>query len=193
MRRGYLTLQVLEILTEALIFPAEMATGLFLLSERSTVGRAIYLADKRIAERDKRQMAFANLKQVNNVIYRLQKEGLITKRGDLMPILNSKGRKLMRELRGSVGAFPEPNTYNFESGEKLTLIIFDIPEKQKAKRAWLRNVLKYLDYKMIQKSVWLGANKFPAEAVADFEALNLLNCVHIFSIDKSGTLTDKFK
>lgn len=193
MRKGQLTLRALEVLTELLMFPVEMATGLFLLSERPSIGRAIYLTDQRLSDRDSRKITFANLRQVNDVLYRLRKDGLITGKGDLLPILTSKGKKLMRELKDLIGSLPQPSSYKREKGKELTLVIFDIPEKQKFKRVWLREVLRYLDYKMIQKSVWLGNNKFPAEAVVDLEDLSLSLFVHVFSVNRTGTLTGLLK
>jgi len=55
---------------------------------------------------------------------------------------------------------------NFEScflkdAPKNLIVMFDIPETQKAEREWFRWHLKKFSYKMIQKSVWVGPSPLP--------------------------------
>ncbi|MBI2635441.1 MAG: CRISPR-associated endonuclease Cas2, partial [Parcubacteria group bacterium] len=70
----------------------------------------------------------------------------------------------------------------------LKVVIFDIPEKQKHKREWLRGQLQDLGFKMIQKSVWMGKRKFPKEFLEDIRDLKLLAYVEIFSVTKTGSM-----
>src|SRR3990167_8890730 len=43
------------------------------------------------------------------------------------------------------------------------LIIYDIPEGKKKERDWFRRQLINLQFKMIQKSVWVGPSPLPGE------------------------------
>jgi hypothetical protein len=70
-------------------------------------------------------------------------------------------------------------------------VIFDVPEKESYKRRWLRSVLKNMNFKMLQKSVWVGRTKVPKSLLDDMGALGMLDYVDIFAISKSGTLTQK--
>ena len=79
-------------------------------------------------------------------------------------------------------------TYEKESSERVTIVIFDIPEKERRKRDWLRAVLKNLGLKMIQKSVWIGKVKIPEALIKDLKRLNLIECVEIFEVSRTGSL-----
>src|SRR3989344_5467350 len=41
------------------------------------------------------------------------------------------------------------------------IISFDIPEKNRIVRNWLRNQIKIFGYKMLQQSLWIGPGPFP--------------------------------
>ena len=68
------------------------------------------------------------------------------------------------------------------------LVIFDIPEKERRKRNILRVELVTYDFKMLQKSVWIGATPLPEDFIHKLDKLNLKNKVHIFSVQEYGTL-----
>ena len=68
------------------------------------------------------------------------------------------------------------------------LVIFDIPETERQKRDWIRIELVSCDYKPLQKSVWLGFRPLPQEFIEELDFLKIKNYVHIFSIDKKGTI-----
>jgi len=78
--------------------------------------------------------------------------------------------------------------YKAETDDKFKIIIFDIPEKERKKRMWLREVLKRLGFKMLQLSVWIGKNKIPEQFLLDLKEKQILAYVHILEIGKSGTL-----
>ena len=78
--------------------------------------------------------------------------------------------------------------YKKEKGEKTAIIIFDIPENERRKRNWVREALKNMDFKMVQKSVWIGKIKIPKEFLNNLEVLELLDFVKIFEISKTGSL-----
>jgi len=65
--------------------------------------------------------------------------------------------------------------------KKDLLVIFDIPEKYKHKREWLREQLKIFGYEMIQRSVWVGPSPLPH---------SFMNVIHELKID---THVRKFK
>jgi DNA-binding PadR family transcriptional regulator len=73
--------------------------------------------------------------------------------------------------------------------DKLKVIIFDVPEKEKYKREWLRAALAALGFSFLQQSVWIGKNKFPESFITDLRDRGLLSCVEIFEIGQKGTVT----
>lgn len=80
--------------------------------------------------------------------------------------------------------------YETISDDKLKIVVFDIPEKEKWKRGWLREVLASCGFKMLQRSVWVGKNKIPEEFLVDLRNFNILEYVHIFEVSKRGTLKE---
>ena len=73
----------------------------------------------------------------------------------------------------------------------IRLVIFDIPEKERKKRLWLRLELLACDYGLLQKSVWVGYCPLPKDFLDSLEYLNLRPYVQIFSIKHSGTLKEE--
>ena len=103
-------------------------------------------------------------------------------------VLTEKGKnKLLNLLTKRKNKFPE-NAYKKESGNNLIIVAFDIPETEKRKRGWVRAALKNLDFKMIQKSVWVGKTKIPKQFLDDLLKLRLIDFVEIFEVSKSGSL-----
>jgi DNA-binding transcriptional regulator PaaX len=100
----------------------------------------------------------------------------ITRKGlEKLKILKKKNRKTLIN-------------YSKEKSDKLIIVIFDVPEKERHKRNWLRSVLASLDFKFLQQSVWIGKTKIPKEFLNDLRDQKMLDYVHIFKISKSGTI-----
>lgn len=113
----------------------------------------------------------------------LQKDGLIERRQRKWSITSrgkEKYKALLKRLPGT--------KYQKEIDTTLKIVIFDIPEKQRRKREWLRSRLVDLGFRMIQKSVWAGKVKLPEEFIKDLQELDLFRYVEIFTISKSGSL-----
>lgn len=119
----------------------------FLLSCRST---RIYR--KILWERLSARRKHLSKSTFNQNIYRLQKRGVIKSKGDYIHIYQTDLRKL-KATSVMKGIFPQKT-------EKI-LVSFDIPETKKKIRDWLRNQIKYWDFEMIHKSLWLGDGPFP--------------------------------
>lgn len=76
------------------------------------------------------------------------------------------------------------------SDKKLKIFAYDIPEREKQKRAWLREVLRLLGFRMLQKSLWIGKSKIPEGFLQDLRKKEIMDHVHIFEISKTGTLKE---
>lgn len=114
------------------------------------------------------------------ILWRLRKQGLIER----------KQNKWLPTALGKKSA--EKTKFNrFPIAKKdgiARLVIFDIREKERQKRVWLRLELIANDYKLLQKSVWIGYRPLSKGFFETLEDLGLLNSVHIFSINQTGTL-----
>lgn len=126
-----------------------------------------------------------------NMLYKLKRDGLITeksKKERKFFILTRKGIARLQILKKRSKRPPLMSKYPKASAETLIIVIFDIPEKQRWKRNWLRAVLIRLGFTMLQKSVFIGKVKMSKEFLDDLRALGLTQYIEIFEIKKTGSL-----
>ena len=138
-------------------------------------------------------------KSIYRIINRLSEEGLVQKKksgNKLLISITNKGLKKLK-LLGEKMNLNHSNRKVADKNETLIkksiIISFDIPEKERWKRAWLRNNLLSFEFEMIQRSVWYGKYALPSTFIEDLKTLNLTKKVEIFSIDKFGTLEPLIK
>ncbi len=135
------------------------------------------LFENRIHELRERQ-------RVSKMLSKLKAEGLVSIKGEewhataaAKEKLNKLKRRLPSDIKGEVRV----------NGE-LKIITFDIPERNRAARHWLRPVLKNSGMIMLQKSVWAGNVALPEEFFDALPKLNLLTHVEVFAVTKTGTI-----
>lgn len=73
-----------------------------------------------------------------------------------------------------------------ENSQPSMIISFDIPEKNRTTRHWLRNQIKIFGYKMLQQSLWIGPSPLPAVFLKRLEDLNIRKNVKTFKITKKN-------
>lgn len=66
------------------------------------------------------------------------------------------------------------------------IIAFDVPEKDRAKRHWLRNQIKIFGYKMLQQSLWIGPSPLPPAFLKRLEDLEIKKNIKTFKITKGN-------
>ncbi len=100
-------------------------------------------------------------KSFESAASRLKKEGLIAKRSNSdIFYLTKKGEK--EAFWASMNA--ELSGYKIHKQKwdgKWRIILFDIPEKKRALRDYLRSVIKRCGFKEFQKSIWVCPYKIP--------------------------------
>lgn len=120
----------------------------------------------------------------STILTRLKQQGLVVKSGNhrrSVWALTKKGKKVL--LQSSLLEMPKPDGVP-------RLVMFDIPEKERSKRRWLRIELLAYNFKSLQKSVWLGFNPLPEKFIKSIYDLKLQNKVHIVTIHQTGTLLE---
>lgn len=123
-----------------------------------------------------------NQKQISSMFSRMQKEGLVERSGSKkrsMWNITKNGRILIKNKSVIIKTVPV-------SDGIVRLVMFDIPEKEKSKRKWIRRELAYLNYKILQKSVWIGTVPLTEDFIHNLNILHLDRCIHIFSVNKVG-------
>ncbi len=105
--------------------------------------------------------------------------------------LTKKGFKRLKSILEYSPTDELPNgDYSKEKSKELILVVFDIPEKIKHKRIWLRRCLRNLEFQMLQRSVWIGKYKIPDSFIYDLKDLKILPYVHILTVQESGSLSN---
>lgn len=106
-------------------------------------------------------------KQVfNNNLYRLKNNGILDFDSG-KNILFNKNKLQQHILFRKIKEKPARDT--------KIMVLFDIPEKKRKTRNWLRSQLKLWDFEMLQQSVWMGKGPLPKE---------FLERLHLFGVDK---------
>ena len=119
-------------------------------------------------------------KQISNTLSDLKRRGIVEYHDDFTWSVTEKGKTLYKEKGGRM-VFRYFSLKEEDEKEKEELIIiFDIPEKERRKRDWLRSQLKLFDFEQIQKSVWLGPDRLPKEFFAYLEELGIRGNIKIF-------------
>lgn len=120
----------------------------------------------------------------------LIKNGLVVKdKKQKNYYLTSGGQKLSDEVNDYF------SSVNKKWDGVFRIVIFDIPERRKEYRNWLRNNLYFLNFKQLQKSVFIGKNFLPASFIKEISNFKLDDFVHIFStreIDNRGEILKSF-
>jgi predicted transcriptional regulator len=127
----------------------------------------------------------------NDFVYHLKKDNLIynTNRNNNKSFqLTLKGERALEEFNSYKTKWPSYSGYESEKDKTLKILIFDIPEKERRKRDWLRCALKNMKFEMLQKSVWAGKRGLPKEFIDDLKRMNIFSFVEIFAVTKTGSL-----
>ena len=99
---------------------------------------------------------------------RLHTKGYLTNSSSGWSI-TQKGKKYFKKTR-LLSYLASP----FEKNSPDDIIIaFDIPEKNRFIRHWLRNQIKIFGYKMLQQSLWIGPGPLPLSFLKRLEDLNI--------------------
>jgi len=205
---GEKTLQILETIGEATIDAADLLTAFLNTGYGASVLRIEYERFKLQKQRRQRQIEQEKQKEkillekkrrqrFYEMINRLKKDGLIKeipKKDKKLIRLTLKGKNRLIILKNKIeNALPDPSSFKDKrfrdnKNNRFIVVTFDIPEIERPKRDWLREVLGNLGLKFLQKSVWVGTIKIPEELLECFKQLQLVEYVEIFEINKTGTL-----
>ncbi|OGI66267.1 hypothetical protein A3A95_01970 [Candidatus Nomurabacteria bacterium RIFCSPLOWO2_01_FULL_39_18] len=185
--RGKILLKALEILKDGVISQIDFFEAVLASGYGASMNKIDYEYRKcqRVSEFRKynEEDLRKRRRRLQVFISKLKHDGLIKEVKNKLTISNA-GRKKILDLKNNL---PDRH-YQTENQRGLVIISFDIPEKLRRKRNWLREVVKNLQFGMVHKSVWIGKVKIPHEFILDLELLKIIEFVEIFEIGKTGTL-----
>src|SRR3989338_443627 len=114
-----------------------------------------------------------NKQLFNNNLHRLRKKGILNYSSKKDIVINKSALRA-HTLFSKIKAKP--------TGDTKVMILFDIPEKKRKTRNWLRLQLRLWNFEMLQQSVWLGKGPLPKEFTARLRSFDVNECVKIFNI-----------
>ena len=114
---------------------------------------------------------------IKQSLWRLRKHGFVEKKGDKY-CLTREGKFVMKYI------IRKRKAVNVRWDKKYRVVIFDIPEKDRKKRSWLRQELYLLNYQKLQESVFIGKYPLPADLIKDLKSNKIGNYVNYLLVDK---------
>ena len=98
---------------------------------------------------------------VNTSLYRLRASGLIQRANSDIFYLTPKGQKkaFSAYVRAKIILRDQEKAKKWDG--KWRVVIFDVPEKKRNHRDYLRSFLKMSRFKELQKSIWVSPYKIP--------------------------------
>jgi DNA-binding transcriptional regulator PaaX len=115
---------------------------------------------------------------VRTTLSKLKKLGYITNREHKWRITPEGKEYLQSRAKGELRRWPQELEIRL-SGKKKLIISFDIPEKRRKYRDWLRSELVGFGFEQIQKSVWFGPS-LPKEFLDYLAEVRLLPYLRFF-------------
>lgn len=194
--KGELTLRILEHIGDAAIGMFDLISAFLDAGYGASTGKILSEFDKKGGERSRKNAEYSKMKlqrqRFSTMLCRLRNDGLIEEKINKNKPhvqLTSKGKQYFEMLKKRRSdALPDTRyKCNLKDG-RFAIVVFDIPERERRKRAWLRLALKNIGFNLIQKSVWAGKVKIPENFLEDLRELQLIEHVEIFEISKTGSL-----
>ncbi len=140
---------------------------------------------------DYKKKSKINTETLRTNFHRLKKEGLIIENPKKKVFaITEKGEKIMSYIEDRYSALNKP------WDGKLRIVAFDIPESKKAWRKWLREELDLFQFRLLQKSIYIGKNPLPSSLYKEIEQNNLNKYIFVLTvgeIDKEKEVMNLFK
>lgn len=148
---------------------------------RSLMLGDLYLEDKLEEKRSQKKEIKALENSFRVTLSRLKKNGLIKNDGHFWQLTKQGNEKLRRQMQDK-----RHNSYpKIAESDKKIIITFDVPEAERKNRNWLRLQLLNLNFKLLQKSVWLGPAPLPKEFIEDLKYMKLIPHLKFFEVKEA--------
>lgn len=193
-RKGELVVKTLKVIGDVALTTADIIAVL----ATSRYGASYTDLSRKLSdvqkERRTRAVTREDKRRFYDLMYRLRRDGLVATMRHSQEgkkqiwRLTAKGKNFVKDYEKEPQYFLPQRLYQRVPSEELKIIIFDIPEVQRRKRKWLRQMLVMLGFTMLQRSVWVGKANIPQDFLDDLFNLQLIPYVEVFAVAKAGTL-----
>lgn len=136
---------------------------------------------------------YRDRQQFYHTLNHLKRQGLVVsksgKEGSRW-VLTQRGQdryKTHRQLRNDPFSISS-SVFSKPEGAGITIVSYDIPEKERRKRTWIRTCLVEMGCERIQQSVWVAHGTIDEDFLHALRERDLLGSVHVFAVTKQGTI-----
>lgn len=136
---------------------------------------------------------YRDRQQFYKMLNHLKRQGLVARKGKEIKspwFLTKLGKEKVQDYRNRRKDPFSPSSIDFEQprGNGVTIVAFDVPEKERKKRDWIRLCLTDMGFRRLQRSVWVAPGQVQEDFMNALRRRNLSGYVHIFAVTKQGTL-----
>jgi CRISPR/Cas system-associated endoribonuclease Cas2 len=193
--KGEKTLAILALLKEGALEATDVFEAFLRAGYGASSRRLNYERNRIRLRREQKSISYIEKRHArqryDNLVSFLRRDGLIQRTGirkKSVLSITHKGRVALQKLFSKKQEELPATRYVPVSSNTFVICVFDIPERERRKRAWLRAALQGMGMHLIQKSVWLGKIKIPNDFLDAVDRIKILPYIEIFEITKSGSL-----
>lgn len=194
-RKADVVYKLLDTLADASMTVSAMIGATLQAGYGASAERIQYIADKNLDESigNLHAMRMSRRRQYQRysmMVRYLKNNGMMRERrvGETIKVyLTKEGRKHLATLRKERRENMPGYGYDKSPGKKVVIVSYDIPEKARKHRDWLRAVLKRIGLEAMQRSVWVGKVAVPRRLVEDLALRRMTQYVEIVEVGSTGT------
>lgn len=133
--------------------------------------------------------SYRERQRFHKLLNQLKREGLIANEGKPRRALWQLTPKGLQRLPYALAKakIPTPQ-YERKRDGTWKVVIYDVPERERGKRLWIRRALASLGFSFLQESVWTGTSAIPRAFLDDLREMRMIHYVQIFEVSKRGTI-----
>ena len=190
--KGTATLHILKTIEHGDVTAIDLLSAFLTAGYGASQSHIEYLARQNLRARKKELAVHIQKQKYYSLIYKLRRDNLIDvsekESGKKRISITKKGIAKLFQLKERSNTEEVATLSKEQIQNPLIIVTFDIPEKQRKKRNFLRKTLKNTGFRMLQQSVWIGKIKIPEKIIDDIDRLRIINYVEIFEVGRSGSL-----
>jgi len=191
---GRIIFSILNVLSDVAMTPPIMIGAMLDAGYGASYGKLSRAADRikddidrsKVARRERRR----EYQRYSMMVRYLKQNGmLLEKRAEdgVKLYLTRKGREKLVNMRKEQRDDKLGFAYKKLPGKKIVIVTYDIPEKRRKERDWLRAVVKRIGLEPMQQSVWIGKVVIPAQLIEELALRQLTSYVEIVEVGSTGT------
>jgi hypothetical protein len=184
--RGEIIYKLLSNLEERAIDMIDLIDVFISSGYGASMGKIEYEFSRKAVKRTENKRNKEKVRNIKKYLSKLEKNGLIIKNSINKIDITSKGKRKLNVFKKSF--LLNKTQYKKEKSDNIIVISYDIPVAFNKERNILRDILRYLNFNLIHKSVWIGRTKLPKEFILDMEKLGILDYIEILEVTKNGSL-----